>query len=117
MRRSILLSILLTLITVNAISKSYVGIDISHHQGRIVWTEVAKENIDFVYIKATEGATYVDPCFHYNMKGATDAGFYVGAYHYFRMTSSAKEQFEPQLYIPPSHTPPHTPSHRQPKGI
>lgn len=93
MRRSILLSIFLTLIAVNAISKSYVGIDISHHQGRIVWTEVAKENIDFVYIKATEGATYVDPCFHYNMKGATDAGFYVGAYHYFRMTSSAKEQF------------------------
>ena len=68
MKRLLLLSILLLLSSFNAISKSYVGIDVSHHQGRILWDEVAKENIDFVYIKATEGATYVDPCFHYNIK-------------------------------------------------
>lgn len=74
-------------------AKTYTGIDVSHHQGKIFWEEVGKQNIDFVYIKATEGATYTDPHFHYNMKGATDAGFLVGAYHYFRMTSSATEQF------------------------
>lgn len=74
--------------------KQYTGIDVSHHQGNILWEEVAKENIDFVYIKVTEGATYIDPCFHYNMKEATNAGLLVGAYHYFRMTSSATEQFE-----------------------
>ena len=93
MKRSLLLSILLTLFTFNAVSQSYVGIDVSHHQGKILWEEVAKEKINFVYIKATEGATYIDPCFHDNMKGAIESGLQVGAYHYFRMTSSAMEQF------------------------
>jgi lysozyme len=74
-------------------AKTYTGIDVSHHQGKILWEEVAETDVDFVYIKATEGATYIDPCFHYNMKGAADAGFLVGAYHYFRMTSAATEQF------------------------
>lgn len=82
------------MLSYNVSAKDYTGIDVSHHQGKIIWKEVAKENIDFVYIKATEGATYVDPCFCYNIKGAVDAGLLVGAYHYFRMTSSAAEQFK-----------------------
>ena len=37
------------------------GIDVSHYQGRINWEEVAQEdNVKFVYIKATEGAGFVD---------------------------------------------------------
>jgi lysozyme len=69
------------------------GIDVSHHQGRIDWTKVASDNIAFVYIKATEGKTYVDPHFRENVKGACNAGLWVGAYHYFRMTSTPCEQF------------------------
>ena len=88
------LFILLALISCNTSARSHIGIDVSHHQGKILWEDVDKDEIDFVYIKATEGATYLDPCFHYNMKGASDAGFYVGAYHFFRMTSSASEQFK-----------------------
>ena len=61
------------------------GIDVSRHQGRIEWQKVPIRDISFVYIKATEGATYTDPYFHYNIKGAAEAGFKVGAYHYFRM--------------------------------
>ena len=86
--------IFLTLVSFGTSAKSYLGIDVSHHQGKIIWDEVSKENIDFVYIKATEGATYIDPCFHYNMKGASEAGLLVGAYHYFRMTSGATDQFK-----------------------
>ena len=34
----------------------YDGIDVSHHQGKINWKEVAKDKqIQFVYIKATQG--------------------------------------------------------------
>ena len=89
-----ILSILLVSLTFLSLhAQSYHGIDVSHHQHKIDWSQVAKDDVDFVYIKATEGATYVDPCFHYNMKGASDAGLLVGAYHYFRMTSSATEQF------------------------
>ena len=67
------------------------GIDVSNHNGSIKWDKVAadEKGISFVYIKSTEGATYSDPRFHENAKGATAAGLHVGAYHYFRMTSSA----------------------------
>lgn len=72
-----------------------IGIDVSHHQGRINWSEVQKHSPDllFVYIKSTEGKTLVDPMFLANVKGASAQGFKVGAFHYFRMTSSPTEQF------------------------
>lgn len=71
------------------------GIDVSHHQGNIDWekVKVSCPSLKFVYIKATEGKNYVDPRFKTNAKGASLAGYRVGAYHYFRMTSSAHDQF------------------------
>ena len=72
------------------------GIDVSHRQGDIDWIKVSKDSndIEFVYVKATEGATYFDPKFEDNVKGAHDAGMHVGAYHFFRMTSTPAEQFK-----------------------
>lgn len=72
------------------------GVDVSHRQGEIDWHQVAadKQNIKFAYIKATEGATFVDDRFKENVSGAYSAGLDVGAYHFFRMTSSPKKQFE-----------------------
>lgn len=70
------------------------GIDVSHHQGKIDWVRVAEYSPAFVYIKATEGATYTDSHYHSNSKGAIDAGLKTGAYHFFRMTSSVDEQFD-----------------------
>jgi len=68
------------------------GIDVSHHNGKINWDQVP--DVDFVYIKATEGATYVDPVYQQNINGARARKFRVGAYHYFRTTSSVQKQFE-----------------------
>ena len=68
------------------------GIDVSHHNGKINWEQVP--DVDFVYIKATEGATYVDPMYQQNINGARARKFRVGAYHYFRTTSSVQKQFE-----------------------
>ena len=48
------------------------GIDVSHHNGKVNWEQVP--NVEFVYIKATEGATYVDPMFRQNIKGANKFG-------------------------------------------
>ncbi len=78
------------------IGKKIVGIDISHHNGKIDWTKVKRKcpDLEFVYIKCTEGATYVDPKFKTNAEGALAQGYNVGAYHYFRMTSGAREQFQ-----------------------
>ena len=75
------------------VPKDSVGIDVARYQGDIDWQTVSKEKILFVYIKATEGKTYTDPKFHQNIEGAQKAGLKVGAYHFFRMTSGAREQF------------------------
>ena len=75
------------------VPKDSVGIDVARYQGDIDWQTVSKEKILFVYIKATEGKTYTDPKFHQNIKGAQKAGLKVGVYHFFRMTSGAREQF------------------------
>ncbi len=68
------------------------GIDISHHQGSIDWDELAKEKLDFVFIKSTEGGDFVDPLFSNNWKAARDGGYKVGAYHFYRLCKSGKEQ-------------------------
>ena len=50
----------------------YHGIDVSKYHGRINWKKVATdENVQFVYIKATEGADYVSPTFEQNIKEAS----------------------------------------------
>ena len=79
----------------SASSEEVFGIDVSHHQGDIDWQEVKKSNPDiaFVYVKCSEGKDYVDKSFKRNAEGAARNGFRVGAYHFFRMTSSAHDQF------------------------
>lgn len=74
------------------------GIDVSRHQhknGNIDWEKVSKAlpKDAFVYVKCTEGSTYQDPKYIENTDGARKQGLLVGGYHYFRMTSSAHEQF------------------------
>ncbi|MBO4870993.1 MAG: glycosyl hydrolase family 25 [Muribaculaceae bacterium] len=71
----------------------YDGIDISSHQGEIDWTKVGNDPyIRFVYIKATEGATYRSPHYRYNVEGARRQGFLVGSYHYLSSTSPIDQQ-------------------------
>ena len=78
----------------------YYGIDVSHHQGRIDWSQVALSNaesdcpVKFVIIKATEGGTFVDPDFETNLKGAREAGFVCGVYHFFNPATPAGKQAE-----------------------
>ncbi len=76
--------------------KNLVGIDVSHHQGFIEWQRViaGRPDIQFVYVKLTEGASHIDSRAAKNFSGAASVGLPVGGYHYFRMTSGAKEQFE-----------------------
>lgn len=60
------------------------GIDISAHNGNVDFKLVAEEGIEFVIMKATEGATFKDSRFGANHRAARDAGLKVGAYHFFR---------------------------------
>ncbi len=70
------------------------GIDVSNHQGKIDWILVPKSEISFVYIKASEGGNFKDKSFSYNWKSAKAQGFPVGAYHFFTLCTSGKEQAE-----------------------
>ena len=81
--------------TVRAVVSEYQGIDVSNHQGKITWSEVAQDkNIKFVYVKASEGATHQDKRYKENVKGAKENGILVGSYHYLRNTSPIRRQFE-----------------------
>ncbi|MCG8570893.1 MAG: glycoside hydrolase family 25 protein [Spirochaetes bacterium] len=70
------------------------GIDISHYQGDINWEKVQKENLDFVFMKATEGDDFVDHQFEKNWQGAKSSGLVRGAYHYYSLRFSGKIQAE-----------------------
>lgn len=73
----------------------YDGIDISSHQGYIDWDKVSSDkNINFVYIKATEGATYRSPHYAHNFSQAHRYGLLLGSYHYLTSTSSIDAQFD-----------------------
>ena len=73
-------------------------IDISHYQGDIDWEVLRNQGminrcpIRFVMIKATEGASRVDPKFTDNFEQALEYGFTRGAYHFYSVHSAADEQ-------------------------
>lgn len=70
------------------------GIDISHYQNSIDWQAVRDgHQVGFVSIKATEGATYVDPALAANVTGAKSIGLPVQLYHFAQPgQSSATEE-------------------------
>ncbi len=70
----------------------YKGIDISHYNGDIDFTKVKAAGIQVVYMKATEGTTYVDNYLGTYYSGAKSAGLKTGFYHFLVGTSSPETQ-------------------------
>ncbi|HWJ60446.1 MAG TPA: GH25 family lysozyme [Acidimicrobiales bacterium] len=68
------------------------GIDVSRHQDAIDWERVAGDDIDFAYIKASEGGDLVDARFADNWEGAGAVGLDRGAYHFFTLCRPGAEQ-------------------------
>ena len=60
------------------------GVDVSHYQGLINWTQVAAKSYRFTFQKATEGTTLVDATYPVNRAGAEGMGLRFGAYHFGR---------------------------------
>ena len=90
------------------------GIDISRYQGVINWDEVKTdriggENIQFVFIKATEGVSVFDPHFNDNFYQAREKGILRGAYHYFSPSETGERQaqhFIRQVHLEEGDLPP-----------
>jgi len=65
------------------------GIDVSHWQHDINWSEVKRSGVQFAFIKATEfpdrkTTLFVSPKMRENINGAGGNGIHWGAYHFFR---------------------------------
>ncbi|CAN5736677.1 GH25 family lysozyme [soil metagenome] len=77
------------------------GIDVSNHQGPINWSKVAASKVAFVYLKSTEGGDFRDRSFAENWKEAGKHGLVRGAYHYFTMKSTGREQAANMIAVVP----------------
>lgn len=70
------------------------GVDVSSYQGDIDWEILSGQNIQFAFIKATEGSGFVDPYFEYNFAAAQKTRLRIGAYHFFSFDSPGETQAE-----------------------
>lgn len=70
------------------------GVDVSSYQGEIDWETLADQDIQFAFIKATEGSSFVDPYFAENYSESKKTDLRIGAYHFFSYDSSGKTQAE-----------------------
>lgn len=68
------------------------GVDLSHYQGTVDWEILSNEDIQFAYIKATEGSSHVDEQFAANWQQAGKTSLKVGAYHFFSFDSPGETQ-------------------------
>ena len=59
-----------------------VGVDVSHHNGKIDWEKVADAGVKWASIKATEGYSFADPKYHVNLREAQGSGLEVIPYHF-----------------------------------
>lgn len=70
------------------------GVDVSAYQGTIDWKKLSEQDIQFAYIKATEGSSFVDEKFQENYKNAQETNLKIGAYHFFSYDSEGETQAE-----------------------
>ena len=77
------------------------GVDVSAYQGDIDWPVLAGQQVQFAFIKASEGSSLQDRYFLRNWEGALQAGIRPGAYHFFSYDSPGHTQAENFIRIVP----------------
>lgn len=70
------------------------GVDVSRYQGEIDWNLLAQQDVQFAYMKASEGSSHVDEKFAYNWNHADETELKTGAYHFFSFDSPGETQAE-----------------------
>ena len=84
------------------------GIDVSHYQAGINWSEVTKAGYQFAFAKASDGLNQ-DPTFHTFRTQAKAAGLLFGGYHFFRFdidpVLQAKKAFSATAGVAPEELP------------
>jgi len=89
----------------NGALASLVGIDVSHHNGKIDWQQVKAAGVDFAIIRVgfrgygEEGALKLDSRFDENMQGAAAAGIQTGVYFYSQAITVAEALQEASVAV------------------
>lgn len=79
-------------IDIDKIKYPITGIDVSNHSGKIDFQKAKDQNIDFVFMKSSEGEYFKDKTFEYNYNAAKKSGIPSGPYHFFRFNKPGKSQ-------------------------
>lgn len=67
------------------------GIDVFSGQGDINFQKVKEAGIEIIYIKATEGLTYINPRLESYYSGAKNVGLKIGFYHWLKANNPYAE--------------------------
>ena len=78
--------------------KNWEGIDVSHWDGTINWTQVAAAGKHFAFIKASQGGWFLDPKYATNHAAARAAGIVAGAYDYADPTTAPRQAADEAHY-------------------
>lgn len=68
------------------------GIDLSHHNPILEWENLGQDNLNFAYLKVTEGTSHEDRNYAYNYEKASKTNIKIGTYHFYSFAVSGKEQ-------------------------
>lgn len=84
--------------------ESVYGIDVSEHQGAIDWEKVAKDGVQFAFVRVayrgqTNGQLYEDARYEENIEGALSAGIPVGVYVYSQAATTDEAVEEAKFLI------------------
>ncbi|SNX57490.1 lysozyme [Streptomyces sp. TLI_55] len=74
------------------------GHDVSSHQKNVDWQSAKAKGAKFVYVKATEGRTYLNPYFGQQYDGSRAAGLLRGAYH-FALPDKSSGKAQAQYFV------------------
>lgn len=79
----------------NALKKYPIrGVSLSQTDGYVDFAALKKAKVNFVYLKASQGATYTDDSFNSNFSRSQGAQLPIGIYHVFSFSSTATAQFD-----------------------
>ena len=67
-------------------------VDVSNNNGHVDFHAIKKAGAVGVYLKVTEGTSFVDPYYESNYKAAKAAGLKVGGYHFAHPKNSALQE-------------------------
>ena len=75
------------------------GVDVSEYQGEVDWDKIKEQNIDFAFIKATEGSKGKDDSFDKNYEKLKNMDILLGLYHFFSFESLGEEQADNYIKV------------------